>query len=367
MIKNNFSILVIVGKNNLSMFVVHCLSQVRNISIYLISSEEFSEIKHSSKISNYTYFNNLNDDRYWIDGINKEIEKFNINLVMPIDEYGIRQAVRHKNFINPIANLVILPSLESFDTSNDKELLWKHMKKYEIPCPKTYLTNGIINEEEINFPILIKPIEGGGGKGIFIIEKVEAFREYFSVNQPNYSYIIQEYISGYDIDCSVLCKNGKVLAYTIQKGTLVGENDFVPKIGLEFLKNKDLLTIVKKLMRSLNWSGLAHIDMRYDEKENTFKVIEINPRCWESIEGSEIAGVNFPLLHALKSLKIKFKKPKYHQVKFLNLLGLKKSFKNNKLSILKIKFIFNNTPIKYFKKDPIPLFFILYYKIKSLI
>lgn len=366
MTKNNFSVLITVGENNLLMFVVHCLSQVKGIKIYIIGRKEFSDIKHSNKISNYTYYPNLNEGVNWVEGIKKEIEKFNIDLIMPIDEYGIRKTIKYRNLIVPLCKVVILPSLESFDIANDKELLWKHMQEHEIPCPKTYLGSEMLNEDIISFPVLIKPIEGGGGKGIFTIKDKEAYRDYFLDNKINYSYLIQSYVTGYDIDCSVLCDKGQVLAYTIQKGTLVGENDFVPKIGVEFLINEELLAIVKKLMLSLNWSGLAHIDMRFDKNDNTFKVIEINPRCWESIEASEIAGVNFPYLHALKSLNFEFDKPKYKQVKYLNLLGLSKTFKNNKWFLFNFRFILNNTPVKYFKKDPLPLLYIIYYKIKSL-
>ena len=62
-------------------------------------------------------------------------------------------------------------------------------------------------------------------------------------------------------------------------------------MGVEFLYEDKLLKSVMILIKPLNWSGITHIDMRYDEKTNNFKVIEINPRFWSSIEASLFAGV----------------------------------------------------------------------------
>ncbi|MCF8273375.1 MAG: ATP-grasp domain-containing protein [Flavobacteriaceae bacterium] len=362
------SVLIPVGGNSLLMFVVHCLSQINNIKIYIISPNEQAEIKHSGKILNYTFFPNINNENNWIEGINKEIEKFKIDLVMPIDEDGIRNSIKYQAKLSTYSKLVLLPSLQSFEIANNKGLLWKHMLEHHIECPKTFIynKNQFHSTDSLDFPLILKPLEGfGGGKGIYIFKNKEQLESYYTENDITYPYLIQSYISGYDIDCSVLCEQGEILAYTIQKGTLVGISDFVPKIGLDFLHNDELLHTVKELMLSLNWSGLAHIDMRFDEKESNFKVIEINPRCWESIEGSEIAGVNFPYLHALKSLNYNFETPKYKHTKYLNLLGLKKTIRKNKLFVFNFNFILKYTPIKYFIKDPLPLFLILINKIRS--
>jgi D-aspartate ligase len=368
--KNNFSVLIPVGESNLLMFIVHCLSQIKGIKIYILSPKEFAEIKHSNKILNYTYYPKLNTETNWVYAINQELEKFNIDLVIPIDEFGIRTSVKFKNNISNPSKLAILPSLSSFDIANNKGLLWEHMTKNEIPCPKTYTKgkDGSFKDDLMEFPLIIKPLEGfgfGGGRGIKFFNDRESLN-YFLKSKVEYSYLIQNYIKGYDIDCSVLCKDGDILAYTIQKGDMMGKSEFAPSIGLHFLKEEKLYRIVEKLMKTLNWSGVAHIDMRYDVIDDVFKVIEINPRFWESTEASEIAGVNFPYLYCLASLNIGFDIPDYKEVKFLNILGLKKKIKNNKAFLFKFKFIKNNTPIKYYLKDPLPFFIMSYYKIKSL-
>ena len=164
----------------------------------------------------------------------------------------------------------------------------------------------------------------------------------------------------------MLCENGKLLAFTMQKGTLWSDEPFSPQIGLEFFYNQELYDNVNKLMQSLNWNGVANIDIRFDNSTKKYLVLEINPRFWETTEASEIAGVNFPYLYCLASLN-KWSPPNYKHVKFLNLLGLSKTVKSNKLFLLKLKFILKNTSIKYYIKDPKPLLLITFNKIKNAI
>jgi predicted ATP-grasp superfamily ATP-dependent carboligase len=287
---------------------------------------------------------------------------------MPIDVPAIRCLSQHRKKIVKSNTLGLLPTFEIFDTADDKAELSKHLTLYNIPAPQTFLykKGEICNESPLGFPVILKLFENiGGGAGVFIFNDNESLKNFFLNSQVNPGYLIQEYIEGYDIDCSVLCDQGNILAYTIQKGIMKGTNDFTPQLGVEFLFEEALYEVVEKLMVSLNWSGVAHIDMRYDVKDENFKVIEINPRFWGSLDASLIAGVNFPHFYCLSSKSIKFDVPKYDNVRFLNLVGLNKAFKKNKLFLFKFKFLLNNTPLKFFEKDPLPLIYSIIYKIKN--
>ena len=81
------------------------------------------------------------------------------------------------------------------------------------------------------------------------------------------------------------------------------------------------MEITKKLMKSLNWSGVANIDWRYDENNKVFKIIEINTRFWLSTDASSIAGVNFPYLYCLSSLGNEIKLQKTESISYLSLEG----------------------------------------------
>lgn len=88
----------------------------------------------------------------------------------------------------------------------------------------------------------------------------------------------------------------------------MGSNKFSPQLGYEFIEESNILKTISELMKSLNWSGVACVDIRFDNKEQIFKVIEINTRYWRSLMGSLAAGVNFPLHSICMHLDIEIPK-----------------------------------------------------------
>jgi predicted ATP-grasp superfamily ATP-dependent carboligase len=178
--------------------------------------------------------------------------------------------------------------------------------------------------------------------------------------------VLQEFIEGYDIDCSLLCNDGKFKAYTIQKGILFGNQKYAPAIGLQFLINDRLLEVVKQLMESLKWSGVAHIDLRYDKETSDYKVIEINGRFWSSLDASAAAGVNFPYLYSLKEDELLKSKILYKEIQYLNLKGLLKTVVKKPQLIFMYKYLKNNTALPLLISDPMPSVIMLLNKLKQI-
>ncbi|GAA4897463.1 ATP-grasp domain-containing protein [Flaviramulus aquimarinus] len=323
-----------------------------------MSSLKYSPIKYSIYIKNYSYFPNLNSDIQWVNCIDSEVKRFNIDLVMPVDEYGIRLTIKNKALFSCAEKLCIIPSIKNFDIANNKGVLSKHMHKNQIKCSKGIIVKAgnILKETLINFPVIIKPVEGfGGGRGMQKFETRQSVEDFFLMNTFNYDYLIEEYIEGYDLGVNVLCEKGTILAYTMQKGNLFHDQPFKPQIGLDFLYEPELYIEVKKLVKSLNWSGVANIDVRYDKNKKAYKILEINPRFWYTLDASLCAGVNFPYLYCLSSLGVNYNIPNYKCISYLNLNGLLKTFKGNKRFIFRIKYLFNNTILKFLLRDPLVL------------
>ena len=357
--KQKISILIPDGESHILLYVVNCLSNIKGLQIYVMSNIKNNPMRYSRYIKGFSFYKKTDSNIDWINNINKEIEKHNIEVVMPIFEIGIKTLTEYRLKILHKDKLGLLPSFANFNTAKNKGLLAEHLKTNNIPGPKSIIV--VSNSEldkvnSLNFPVIIKPLEGfGGGKGIEVFDTVKDFKHHFTSHNFNYINIVQEYIKGYDIDCSVLCKDGDILAFTIQKGNMIGKSQFTPQIGLSFLYEQELYNIVEKLMKSLDWSGVAHIDMRYDQNTKEFKVIEINTRFWVSLDASLIAGVNFPYLYCLSSMESLFQKPQYNFVEYLNLKGLIKRIKQDMKFVFKINFILNNTPLIFALKDPAPM------------
>ena len=108
-------------------------------------------------------------------------------------------------------------------------------------------------------------------------------------------------------------------------------------------------------MNSLQWSGLAHIDLRFDSDTNTFKVIEINGRFWGSVDASMLVGVNFADLYIRVSLGESVEQINYKTKTYLSLKGLVKHIKRAPLKVFNFSFLKNQTPLFFSIKDPLPV------------
>uniref|UniRef100_UPI0035948A1C ATP-grasp domain-containing protein n=1 Tax=Aquiflexum sp. TaxID=1872584 RepID=UPI0035948A1C len=201
-----------------------------------------------------------------------------------------------------------------------------------------------------------KPLKSGSGRGIVKFKDYETLAAYFKANGLNEAYILQEFIKGADFGCNVLCHEGEILAYTIQKGNLWDPaKPYSAQIGLDFIYNDKLYQTVKKLMKSLNWNGIADLDLLYDEENDVFNIVEINPRFWATLTAALMAGINYPHLLILMTMKKSIEPQTYKQIPYVNLKGLKQLCVKNKTLIFKTKFIWQNTPLKYRIDDPVPI------------
>jgi D-aspartate ligase len=363
------SVLIPDGECTLIFSIVNGFSQIREIDIYVMSNIENNLIKYSRHIKHFSYYPKTIDEKTWISNIDYEQNKYDISLVMPIYEDGIGTLISHKDSVCFKDKLCMMPSYQNFSTALNKISLSHHMVKNKISCSSSFVLNKYyLKKDKLCYPVLIKPAEGiGGGKGISKFFDRTAIEKFFADNENlGNKYLVEQFIEGFDFSCNVLCKNGEILVYTIQKGILFDEVPFTSPIGVKFLFESKLYKEIENLMKSLEWSGVANIDVRYDSITDDFKIIEINPRFWGSLDASLAAGVNFPYLYLLASLGEKIEKVEYDFIEYLDFNGLVKTLKKDKTIILNMGFILNNTQLKFILKDPILFLIKLYVRLKLL-
>jgi predicted ATP-grasp superfamily ATP-dependent carboligase len=351
--------------------LLNSLSLIKDINIYAISSTKTPIFKYSRYIKRYFIYLEKNNTNGWLSKIQNIAAKYNIDLVVPIEEKSIEIFLEHKHlFSTKSVKMVDLPPLQSFQIARSKSKLANFMNENNLSCAKNIVIKSGVpyNSQAINYPVLAKPVQGfSAGDGILKFHDHQSLEAFFNKNNKDYEYLIEEFIEGYDLGCNLLCFEGNILMHTIQKGTLWDSKPYSPQVGLKFTESPEIFDVVQKLMASLNWSGLANVDMRYDVNSNSYKILEINPRVWQTIDASTMAGVNFPYLHILSSLNYSFPEIKHSLIDYLSLKGIWQMLKQNKAFIFRFKFLFKNTQFKFLAKDPIPMCYTFYLRLKGLI
>lgn len=353
------SVLVPDGESNYAISVVRCLAEVNNINTIVLSKNWKSGTRFSRYTSKFIYDWGGNTKEERLNKIIHYIKETNPDILLPVDIECIRLIAENKEKVANLTAIAPIPEVGSFDIADDKWRLSVWLKENNIPHPETVLFTPAMDLDEvtslITFPIIIKPRRGSGGKGIYIIKTPEELQSWHSDFNHSEDLIIQSYINGYDIDCSIVCSEGKVLTHTVQK-SLKYETDYPWPYGIEFLENEEIFNIAQEVAKKFHWEGVVHIDLRYDEVEQRAKLIEMNPRFWASVTASLFAGVNFPYLSVLSGLGKEIPTVKNQNKRVLRSGPAMKMFLTGLFNKRK-DLSYDNSFLEFIVKDPLPNLF----------
>lgn len=357
--KKNLNVLIPDAESGHSLVVARCLGQIPGLCMHVMAENPWSALRFSRRRKYYHRGSLEKYKDFFLNSIAKIVQKTGADVLLPIDEPAVHIVSQHLTLLKDIVPVVPVPTVKTFNTATDKWQLAKYLVEQQIPCPHTILLNSSRplsqNFESLTFPALIKPSRGHGGHGIELFDRPDQLVDFLkkSKSDSKTKYILQRYIDGYDIDCSLLAKEGKILAHTIQKGFIPRSQKYAAPAGVCFLQEDGVLDVVKRAVSALAFSGIAHIDLRYDRQAENFKIVEINARYWGSLTASLLAGVNFPYLACLAGLSIPFETPPYRLNRFIDHTTAAKEFGKRCLGKKSEKFRFAETDFSFILSDPL--------------
>ncbi|MBU6120449.1 ATP-grasp domain-containing protein [Hymenobacter siberiensis] len=294
------TVLVLEGEYRLTGAVLFCLSRQPGVRAHLLSRDARSPYQFSHYVRSFHLLGPESPAEVFVAFVQNAAHATGAEVLLPVDVAGMRFVIEHRAALAAAVPLLPLPAAAYYEIATDKGLLGVFMQEYNIPAPDTIVDiwhNLAAKLAQFEFPVLLKPIEGAGGRGIVRYATPEALLAAVAALPDGSRYIVQNCIEGYDIDCNVLYQNGQLVAHSIQKGLVATGDEYAPTEAIEFVHHDAVLAVVDRLMKALRWNGVAHLDLRYDARARQIKVIEINTRFWLTVVGSALAaGVNFPLL-----------------------------------------------------------------------
>jgi len=219
-------------------------------------------------------------DEYWnvvLDIIKRE----GVDLILPTGDSDIRHFSQHRDLLESIGVSVFMSDYETIITCQDKMKFYECcVSEFDTHLPKT-TTNGY----DLELPILAKPRNGSGSRGIHLCK---TFRELELIG--NGDYIFQEYLPGQEYTVDVLCDMyNNVLSVVVRKRVQV-------KAGIstkgEIVRDSYIEDLCTRISKHLNIKGPVCIQLKNDIN-GTPKFVEINPRLGGGTYFTTLSGVNF--------------------------------------------------------------------------
>lgn len=249
----------------------------------------------------------IGEDGY-IEKIIEICQKETISLIIPTIDTELLVLSKNKKEIEENTSAkVLISDFNVINICRNKINTQEFFEKNGFGVPKM-LTG---NEENINFPVFIKPIDGSSSINAFKVKnkkELEIFKEY--IGKP----IIQELIEGteYTVDIFVDFDNKPITIVPRQRiATRSGE---IAKGKI--VKDKEIIENVKKLIEILK--PIGQITVQCMKTNNGIKYIEINPRFGGGAPMSITAGADSceNLYKLLQGEKLKYNE-NYNEYTFL--------------------------------------------------
>lgn len=251
----------------------------------------------------FIYPSPVKNQEAFIDCLENELRRGNYNVVFPMELSTQLTLVTNRE---RFARYCRIPFAKPEITNHiqDKAWLTKFATEKGYEVPKTFFVENLdhLNEiaDEINCPALIKPRVSSGSRGIIYVKNSsELIHAYLKVHEVYPLPIIQEYIPdgegtygvglllNFESEARASFVYKRLRSYPVSGG---------PSTLRESVKREDLQEIAESLLKSLGWTGIAHMEFKIDPRDGKAKLLEVNPRFWGSLQLAIESGVDFPYL-----------------------------------------------------------------------
>ena len=246
----------------------------------------WSDEREISLLSGKNVYNCLKSNKYNVKFFN--LKKNNIQKILQLKpdiifnslhgEYGEDgglNSLAQKNKIN-ISHSGAITSALCFN----KRLLKKYLKKeLNILSP-----NEIVEKNQIEYPVILKPNWGGSSKGICYLKNTKELKKKINNTQN----LIEEIVYGKELTVTVIENNKKIQALGVTEIEFSNKHyDYIAKYTknksfhflparISKLQYKFLMEISKEIFRVCNCKGIARIDYIMCNKNEQIFFLEMN-------------------------------------------------------------------------------------------
>ena len=182
------------------------------------------------------------------------------------------------------------PMPETIRLVGDKDIARASMIPSGIPMskgsdPLTSEEMAIDAAREVEYPVILKPVAGGGGKGMFVAHNEEDLRNILQlVDLQKVKYYFEHYIErSRHIEVQVVADNyGAVLHLGERECSLQRRNQKLLEESPSMALTQDMRDrvgyLAVKAAKSVHYSNIGTVEFLLDLSNNQFYFMEINPR-----------------------------------------------------------------------------------------
>jgi len=183
-----------------------------------------------------------------------------------------------------------LPSPSTIVALHDKWNFTRLLDALGLPAPDSVRVDDAAQllANPLLYPVVTKPLDRWAGVGFQVHASRAALAQRLERGRwtAGFPAIAQCWVPGWDVGASFLARDGRLAACSVFRHTRRGERTFYPSVRVR--------EYVERFVAACGYSGVGHIDLRYDPSRDSYFLLELNPRFWASLLYAERAGLNYP-------------------------------------------------------------------------
>jgi D-aspartate ligase len=188
--------------------------------------------------------------------------------------------------------LYLIADASLIEATDNKMLFHELCAKNGIPCPKTQVVRNQRELEsslgEVSFPVVVKPFRSRDwpasvGYKVTVVNEIEALRAVvLEAMSHACEVIVQDMIPGgaqTDVVAGGLYdRNGMPLKLYVAQKILQNPLDVGAGCYAKLMWNPQVADLCNRFAERTGYRGLVDMDIKYDPRDQTYKMIEVNPR-----------------------------------------------------------------------------------------
>lgn len=314
---------VIIGTDLNAYHMAASFHEAYGVKPHVIGKVQLGFTHYSTIIGPITYVQNLDDAEIFVPALREYAERLRAEkgagaplLLVGTSDHYVRLIIENSSQLEDLYRFNY-PSEELLNCLHVKDAFYPLAEKHGLEIPETQIHQIGDPVEQLEaaiprYPVILKPsnsVEYYRNKftGQEKVYRLNSYQEVAGavgrIAESGYrsTVIIQDFIPGDDtfIWDSVLYLNSQGRAEFVNFGQVLLQEHEASAIGnytaILSRFNRDVMTKLKDFLEAVGYTGIANFDIKYDARDEVFKVLEVNVRqgrssWYATAQGHNLAG-----------------------------------------------------------------------------
>jgi predicted ATP-grasp superfamily ATP-dependent carboligase len=297
-------VLAIVGDTQVGLWVVRSLGR-HGLTVFSVCASDRGLAAHSKYSCGAWALENSPVSPAFLDEVETLARELDVGSIITIAESYHLALIRGRDRFEPHIR-VLSPPAEAFDKATDKHFMHGLCERLGVPVAKGTTLDRLMaaGGDGLRFPLVMRDCRQNNQqakahapwKAAYAENQAELDSLYRSVQDIAADVIVQEYHPGAEDHVQILMHGGEAF----MAGEYIGEHHMPLAGGVTVqrvtCRHEPVVQDAVRLLKALDWDGIAGVQFHYDPATDKYIFLEINPRFIGGLPSVIMAGFHAPFL-----------------------------------------------------------------------